>query len=182
MHNTSHEKYDAYIALGGNIGQSRSIFNSAINLIKALPDTTCLTTSSLYKTAAQEGAVSQDDFTNAAVKIGTALNPAELMYSLLCIEKKLGRIRNQRHGPRVIDLDLIHHDASPKSLDPKVLLPHPRAHQRAFVLAPLVEINPHLQLFDLGCVHTLLVQCQNQPVKRCDPVPQWPWHHSKPPH
>jgi len=100
--------------------------------------------SSLYETA-PVGVTDQPDFLNAVAAVRTGLGPEETLDALLHIENQMGRVRTQRWGPRVIDLDLLLYGGERVSL-PRLTVPHPRLRERAFVLVPLAEIAPELRL------------------------------------
>lgn len=134
------KKPQVCLALGGNVGDVPATLSKALKRIDSLKDTSVLEVSFLYSTA-PVGGPSQPDFLNGAALLETSLTPAELMTALLQIEKELGRVREIQDGPRTVDLDLLLWDDL--VLDtPLVTLPHPRLHQRAFVLVPLAQIAP----------------------------------------
>src|SRR5579864_8213413 len=133
---------DVLIALGGNIGDVRATFRKAIANILGMTQAALLARSSDYATAPW-GNEQQPRFINACIEIETSLDPHALLFALHRIEQKFGRDRSreQRWGPRTLDLDLIAYDDV--SIDrPELTLPHPRLFERAFVLAPLAEIAP----------------------------------------
>jgi 2-amino-4-hydroxy-6-hydroxymethyldihydropteridine diphosphokinase len=127
------------IALGSNLGDSRPVLASALERLAALANTQLTVCSSLYKTAPV--GPPQPDYLNACAILQTHLSPHALMQSLLAIEADFGRIRQERWGPRILDLDLILY-ADWVIQDPDLQLPHPRFRERAFVLVPLAEIAP----------------------------------------
>jgi len=130
----------AYIALGANLGDRAATLREAVRRLETLGRVTAV--SSLYETE-PVGFREQPAFLNAVVALGTSLTPPEIMRALLRIERDLGRERTFRNAPRTIDLDLLLVDDV--VLDtPELTLPHPRLHERAFVLVPLVEIAPDL--------------------------------------
>jgi 2-amino-4-hydroxy-6-hydroxymethyldihydropteridine diphosphokinase len=133
---------DALIALGGNVGDVRSVFVKAIANICGMAQAALKARSSDYLTPPW-GEQQQDPFVNACIEIETSLDPHALLFTLHKIEKKFGRERahERRWGPRTLDLDLIAYDDV--SIDkPELTLPHPRLFERAFVLVPLAEIAP----------------------------------------
>ena len=108
------------------------------------------------------------DYLNAVAALETGLPPSALLQALLEIERAHGRARPYRHAPRTLDLDLLLHGAS--RLDtPELILPHPRLHERAFVLVPLADIAPDLQIPGLGAIHTLLSGVVDQRIERVAP-------------
>ena len=134
-----------YIALGSNLG------DRAANLAKAremlADDIQVLKRSSIYRTAPW-GYSEQDDFYNQVLEAETDLSPMRLLGRLKRIEKRMGRKKTFRNGPRVIDLDILFYDDL--VLDTRrLVIPHPRLHERAFVLVPMAEINP-------GFIHPVL--------------------------
>lgn len=133
----------AYIALGSNLGDRAATLASAIRDLNAVAGIRVLRQSTFHDTTPVGGPEHQPRFLNAAVKLETDLSPEDLLAALLDIERKFGRTRGERNGPRTLDLDLLVHGESIREhADP--ILPHPRLHERRFVLAPLAEIAPTL--------------------------------------
>ncbi len=132
----------AIVALGGNVGDVRATFKKAIANICGMAQAALLARSSDYATPPW-GEVDQPHFINACIEIETGLDPHALLFSLHKVEQKFGRDRSkeQRWGPRSLDLDLIAYD-DVKLDKPELTLPHPRLFERAFVLVPLAEIAP----------------------------------------
>lgn len=129
----------AWVALGANLGDAQQAVRAAIAAIGQLPGTTLTQQSSLYRTAPVDS--SGPDYINAVVEIATALTAPALLAALQAIEQAAGRERPYRNAPRTLDLDiLLYGQASISS--PALTIPHPRMHERAFVLAPLAEIAP----------------------------------------
>jgi len=128
----------AYIGLGSNIGEREKHLSDAVMLLHRHPGIIVERCSSVYETA-PVGFTEQPDFLNMAVAVRSGLEPEELLDALLGIERKLGRIRGARWGPRNIDLDLLVYGDLTMSGE-RLTLPHPRMHERAFVLVPLLEI------------------------------------------
>jgi 2-amino-4-hydroxy-6-hydroxymethyldihydropteridine diphosphokinase len=133
---------DVLIALGGNVGDVRTIFVRAIPLIMARTSGTLLARSSDYETPPW-GDTAQAPFINACIRLETALDPRALLATLHAIEAEFGRDRasERRWGPRPLDLDLLAYDDLAVTSD-DLTLPHPRLFERAFVLVPLAEIAP----------------------------------------
>jgi 2-amino-4-hydroxy-6-hydroxymethyldihydropteridine diphosphokinase len=133
---------DVIIALGGNVGDVRATFTKAIAHICGMAQAALKARSSDYMTPPW-GEANQPRFINACIEIETSLDPHALLFTLHKIEHKFGRDRakEQRWGPRTIDLDLIAYD-DVKLDKPELTLPHPRLFERAFVLVPLAEIAP----------------------------------------
>lgn len=132
----------AYVGLGSNLGDREAHVRAAIEALGGLPDTAVTRVSSLYETE-PVGGVDQPWFLNAVAQLDTELEPRQLLWNLLRIERALGRVRVQRHGPRSIDLDLLLVGERVVD-DPDLKLPHPELLHRAFVLIPLVELDPLL--------------------------------------
>lgn len=130
----------AYIGLGSNIGDKVGNLKRTIVELGKVPGNKVLTVSSFYKTE-PVGEVEQDWFINAAVKIETGLAPRELLKTLLDIERDLGRVREIKWGPRIIDLDILLYDDLVIE-EEGLAIPHPYLHKRGFVLTPLAEIAP----------------------------------------
>ena len=141
-------KIDCYICLGSNCDDSLQYINSALSLIQKLDNLNIISKSSIYSTQPQDY-ISQPWFLNQVIKcsVDSSLNPENLLFNLLDIEKQLGRIRNSvknlRYGPRVIDLDLLLFGDIHSNKE-NCILPHPRMTKRAFVLIPLLEIEPNI--------------------------------------
>jgi 2-amino-4-hydroxy-6-hydroxymethyldihydropteridine diphosphokinase len=132
----------AYIGLGSNLGERESMIRQALEALSSLPGTELLRASSLYDTE-PVGEVDQPNFLNAVAEVETELPPQQLLWNLQLIEKRLGRERTRRWGPRVIDLDLLLY-ADEVIEEPSLRVPHPELARRAFVLVPLVELEPQL--------------------------------------
>ncbi|WP_297422509.1 2-amino-4-hydroxy-6-hydroxymethyldihydropteridine diphosphokinase [Clostridium sp.] len=135
-------RHKAYIGLGSNMGDKERYLEAAINKISKEKNIDLKKQSSFIITKPW-GYLEQEDFVNAVIEIETTLEAEELMELLLKIEEELNRERTIKWGPRTIDLDIIMYD-SVVSSDEKVVLPHPRMHEREFVLKPLNEIAPYL--------------------------------------
>ena len=159
----------AFIALGANLGEVRDSLDAAFEAIARLPGTRLSAASSLYRSAPVDAR--GPDFLNAVVRVRTRLAPLALLDALQAIEHRLGRERPYRNAPRTLDLDLLlYGDAV--SADPRLTIPHPRLARRAFVLLPLAEIDPGLQIPGHGSVGALLPGVADQPIVRLAPVLQ----------
>ena len=153
-----------FLSLGSNLGDRESNVRSALDLIAGEPGIRIERVSSFYETA-PIGPSEQPDFINAVARLETDLPPTELLRRLQDIESKLGRVRNLRWGPRVIDLDILLYDD--EFVDTAVLkIPHPRMMGRAFVMAPLAEIAPDLTLPDGRNPAEVLAELGDQRVER----------------
>ena len=144
----------AVIALGANIGDPEEQMQIAIALLQDSLD--LIAVSSIIKTA-PVGGPSQPDYLNAVCIAESELSASELLGLLQGIEKSLGRVREERWGPRTIDLDLIQYGTILSAAN-ELTLPHPRAHERRFVLEPWFEIEPDAILLTHGKISELLAQ------------------------
>lgn len=154
----------AYVALGANLGNPRATVLAAFAALANLPESRVARCSSLYRTA-PVGILSQPDFVNAVALLETTLAPEALLDALLDIEARFGRIRRERNGPRTLDLDLLLYDDIELDL-PRLTLPHPRLHLRAFVLLPLAEVAPDLAIPRRGTLAAWLPAVANQGIVR----------------
>jgi 2-amino-4-hydroxy-6-hydroxymethyldihydropteridine diphosphokinase len=128
----------AYIGLGANLGEREATLREAVRRLGTLGTVTAV--SSLYETE-PVGYRDQPPFLNAVVALETALPPGDVMRGLLAIEETMGRVRTFRNAPRTLDLDLLLYDDIVLENE-ELVVPHPRFHERAFVLVPLAEIAP----------------------------------------
>ncbi|MHB0912563.1 MAG: 2-amino-4-hydroxy-6-hydroxymethyldihydropteridine diphosphokinase [Armatimonadota bacterium] len=135
-----------FLGLGSNLGDRAENIREAVDRLGALPGVRVVRVSSLYETA-PVGLTDQPDFINAAVEVETDLPPCRLLDAILEIERSMGRVRDVRWGPRVVDIDILIYDEV-ECATPELTLPHPRMMERAFVMAPLAEIAPELVLPD----------------------------------
>ena len=137
----------AYVGLGANLGDRRVTIEEALGRLADEPGIDVTATSTLRKTA-PVGYTDQPTFLNGAARLETSLTARELLDRLLAVERALGRERTgPRFGPRTIDLDLLLY--GDETIDERGLtVPHPRLHERRFVLEPLVELDPYLTLPD----------------------------------
>jgi 2-amino-4-hydroxy-6-hydroxymethyldihydropteridine diphosphokinase len=146
----------AYVGLGANLGHREASIRRAAELIAARR------LSTIYETEPW-GGVEQPDFLNAVGEIETDVGARALLDRLLEVERELGRVRDgTRWGPRVIDLDLLVYGAETSDV-PTLTLPHPRLHERLFVLLPLAELAPDLVVPGRGTVADLLSKLQSRP-------------------
>ena len=131
----------AYIALGGNLGDREKNFSEALAGLQSFPTLRLKRGSPVYETPPM-GPAGQDRYWNAVVEVEADLNPEDLLTICLEVEERLGRVRGERWGPRIIDLDLLlYGDLEWKS--DRLILPHPEIAKRAFVLQPLVDLIPN---------------------------------------
>lgn len=154
----------AFVALGANLGDPAATIRAAFAALANLPESRIKHTSSLYRTA-PVGIEEQPDFVNAVAELETTLAPENLLDALLEIEQRFGRIRAERNGPRTLDLDILFYNDLQLDL-PRLTLPHPRLHLRAFVLQPLAEIAPFMALPGRGTIAAWLPAVANQGICR----------------
>ena len=154
----------AYVALGANLEDPIVQVRTGLAALAALPNTQLLAQSSLYRTA-PVGYADQPDFINAVAAVDTELSPRELLDALLAIELNHGRVRQFANAPRTLDLDVLLYDDVEVN-ESGLTIPHPRMHERAFVLAPLAEIAPLCEIPGHGRVSELLRSLDPQGVTR----------------
>lgn len=145
---------DAFIGLGGNLGDAVETVRAAIHALGELPDTQRIAASSLYRTA-PVGYLDQPDFINAVVWLRTALPAHVLLQAIQSLELAAGRERSFQDAPRTLDLDVLLYGQQQMDT-PDLSVPHPRMHQRGFVLIPLAEIAPNLSIPGQGAVQDLV--------------------------
>ena len=145
------------LGLGSNIGDTRAHLDKAVECLGATDGITVVARSSDYRTPPW-GPVSQDDFRNMCLLVDTTLPPRKLLECCLAIEAEIGRVRDIRWGPRVIDIDVLLYGAQTVD-EPDLELPHPRMGERAFVLVPLSEIWPDALLADGRTASEALLTC-----------------------
>jgi len=157
----------AFIGLGSNLGERESMIRSALDDLARLPSTTLVRASSLYDTE-PVGDTDQPGFLNAVAQLETGLSARQLLWNLLLIERRLGRVRTRHWGPRVIDLDLLLYGN--EVLDqPDLTVPHPELIRRSFVLVPLVELDPlvvHPVTGETMLAHLSHLKNDRPPVKK----------------
>jgi len=134
----------AFLGLGSNIGDKRRMLAEALARLDVAPAVRIVARSGFYRTPPW-GETNQDWFLNAAAAIETSLSPHDLLATCLRIEHELGRVRERKWGPRLIDIDVLDYGGQTVA-DPCLVLPHPLVLQRAFVLVPLAEIAPDLRI------------------------------------
>jgi len=132
----------AFIGLGSNLGDREANLRQALEHLALAPETAVVRASSLYDTE-PVGALDQPHFLNAVAQVETQLTPRQLLWNLMLIERRLGRVRTQRWGPRTLDLDLLLYEDLVIDED-DLQVPHPELTKRSFVLVPLVELEPML--------------------------------------
>jgi len=152
----------AYIGLGGNLGDARMTLQQALTELGQVAGILQVRASGLYRSAPVQAR--GPDFINAVAEVRTTLTPMELLDCLQAIEQVHHRLRPYRNAPRTLDLDLLWHDGQVMD-DVRLILPHPRMHERAFVLAPLLELAPDWRLAQ-GEIADLLEACTDQAIER----------------
>ena len=151
-----------FVGIGSNLGDREFLIRKAVEGLRDIPHTSVLRVSSLYDTD-PVGEIDQPAYLNAVAWLESELDARTLLWHLLLIEKRMGRVRAQRWGPRSIDLDLLFHGDSQID-EPDLQVPHPEAHRRAFVLHPMLELDPDF-------VHPSLGETVKKMVKKLDPTP-----------
>jgi 2-amino-4-hydroxy-6-hydroxymethyldihydropteridine diphosphokinase len=147
-----------FVGLGSNLGDRESTLRAAVGRLRGLPEVEVRRVSTLRDTD-PVGPVPQPRFLNGVVELETGLSPRMLLGALLELERAFGRDRTAAlaQGPRTLDLDLLLYDDR-KIEEPGLEVPHPRLHERRFVLEPLAELDPGLQVPGRGSVQTLLAE------------------------
>ncbi len=153
----------AYVGLGSNLGDREGTLKAAVERLRNVPETRVLEVSSLRDTD-PVGYLDQPRFLNGAVALETGLSARGLLDALLGLEEAFGRNRAAvpPHGPRTLDLDLLLYGDEVID-EPGLEIPHPRLHERRFVLEPLAELNPSLEVPGKGSVQTLLSKLDSGP-------------------
>lgn len=157
----------AYISLGSNLGNKAVNINKALTALACTPQVRVNRVAPYYSTE-PIGYTNQDWFVNTAAELETLLSPHQLLFLLQNIEDRLGRVRTVRWGPRVIDLDLLLYDSMIINTG-ELTIPHPRMHERAFVMVPLAVLAPELELPGRGKVAELaaLLSKDQQIIRYC---------------
>lgn len=154
----------AYIALGANLGDPLKALPEVIDVIDRVEGITVTGQSRFYSTAPIDS--SGPDYTNAVIRVETTIEPEELLQTLLSIEKDFGRQRpvGIHNAPRTMDLDLLLYGDLQWATE-TLILPHPRMHERAFVLVPLADIDDEVEIIGKGCVKDLLPTVADQMIR-----------------
>ena len=153
----------AYIGLGANLGDARQSIKDAIVCLAQQIGVTIVGKSDLYRTAPIES--SGDDYLNCAIAVETHLSARQLLALCLKIETHFGRERPYKHAPRTLDLDLLLY-GDERIAEPDLIVPHPRMAERAFVLRPLADLAPELEIPGVGRVSALLMNVTDQRIER----------------
>jgi 2-amino-4-hydroxy-6-hydroxymethyldihydropteridine diphosphokinase len=156
----------AYVGLGANLGEPRQQLTEALTAMSGLPETRLAGHSSFYRTA-PIGYKNQPEFLNAVAALDTRLAPGVLLEGLQGIERRHHRERHFPNAPRTLDLDLLLF-GDEQVARPGLTVPHPRMHERAFVLKPLLELAPGAAIPGKGPAREFLARCADQVVERID--------------
>jgi 2-amino-4-hydroxy-6-hydroxymethyldihydropteridine diphosphokinase len=153
----------AFVGLGSNLGDREATLRAAVGRLRGLADTEVKQVSR-FRDTEPVGYVDQPRFLNGAVELETMLSPRALLEALLALEREFGRVRSASppQGPRTLDLDLLLYGQETVG-EPGLLLPHPRLHERRFVLEPLAELDPGLEVPERGSVQALLAKLDSSP-------------------
>tara|TARA_B110000014_G_C19608439_1_gene322153 strand:+ start:26 stop:505 length:480 start_codon:yes stop_codon:yes gene_type:complete len=153
-----------YIALGSNLKNPRKQVLNGILSIKKLNGVKLLKESYLYQTP-PVGILNQPDFINAVIKISSDLKPQELLKEILNVENDAGRVRDQKNGPRILDLDILLFDDLIIN-EENLTIPHPRMHERLFVLLPLKDIDENIMIPNQGKIKDIIKKLTKENINR----------------
>ncbi|GAA4904824.1 2-amino-4-hydroxy-6-hydroxymethyldihydropteridine diphosphokinase [Streptomonospora salina] len=156
----------AVLALGSNVGDRPAALQGAVDGLFDSPELVPVSLSPVYETA-PVGGPDQGAFLNAVVTADTRMPPEVLLERAQSVEEALGRVRDVRWGPRTLDVDIIAVGGE-QSDDARLTLPHPRAHERAFVLRPWADVDPDAEIAGRGPVRDLLAGIEGQELHRRD--------------
>jgi 2-amino-4-hydroxy-6-hydroxymethyldihydropteridine diphosphokinase len=159
----------AVLAFGSNLGDRAATIRAAVDALRAEPGIDVRSVSRLFETPAlkPEGIdVEAPAYLNAVALVTTLLEPLDLLGVVNAVEDGLGRVREERWGDRTIDIDIVDYAGIVSDDDPRIVLPHPRAHERAFVLVPWLDADPQAYLVGHGAVGDLVAHVT-------DPVSVW---------
>jgi 2-amino-4-hydroxy-6-hydroxymethyldihydropteridine diphosphokinase len=158
----AHDAERVFVGVGANLGDARATLARAVDALGALPQTRLVAVSRLYRSAPVDA--QGPDFVNAVVELRTGLTPRDLLSALHAIEHAHGRERPHRNAPRTLDLDLLLYGQRVVEV-PGLTVPHPRLHERAFVLRPLADLAPGLEHPLRGPLAAFLDQAADQPIE-----------------
>lgn len=159
----------AVLALGSNLGDRAATIHAAVDALGEDAGIEVQAISRLYETPALKPDGIDDAapaYLNAVALVRTLLEPLALLTAVNAVEDRLGRVRAERWGDRTIDIDIVDYDGLVSDDDPRIVLPHPRAHERAFVLVPWLDVDPEAHLAGFGPVAELA-------ARAADPVQLW---------
>jgi len=157
-----------YIGLGSNLENPLQQIKTAINDLQSLADISVISVSSLYQSPPM-GPADQPDYINAVLSLETTLQPHQLLDVLQRVEQRHGRVRKRHWGERTLDLDILLYDKQILD-DERLKVPHPGMAERAFVLYPLAEIAPDLDIPGLGSLQQLLLLCPQGELQQVDKI------------
>jgi len=155
-----------FVGLGANLGDAPAVVRAALTQLAGLPQTRLVAASSLYRSAPLDA--EGPDYVNAVAELRTGLEPLALLAQLQAEELRFGRERPFRHAPRTLDLDLLFFGCR-RIDEPTLTVPHPRLHERGFVLVPLAELAPDWPLADGRSVAQALAALPDQGIERLIP-------------
>ena len=161
-------QHDVFLGLGSNLGEPAQQLGRAVVQIARIDDLTITALSSLYRSA-PVGHTEQPAFVNAVLRVSTSLAPLALLAALYAIEQRQGRVRTFRNAPRTLDLDILLYGERRQD-NPALTLPHPRCHERAFVLLPLLELAPDCVIPGRGPARNWLAGCAGQEIEKLGPL------------
>ncbi|HEY0847815.1 MAG TPA: 2-amino-4-hydroxy-6-hydroxymethyldihydropteridine diphosphokinase [Noviherbaspirillum sp.] len=159
----SRSEVACFIGIGANLGDPAENVRLAIERLGRLPETRVTAQSGLFRTAPVDAG--GDDYINAVAKIETKLPPQELLLALRAIEQDMGRERPYRNAPRTLDLDILLYGSETISSD-SLTVPHPRMTERAFVLIPLLQIDPFINIPGKGPAHRFVSSVAGQTIQK----------------
>lgn len=157
---------DAYVGIGANLGDAQAAVEQAILALGRLPETRLSARSSLFRTAPLDAG--GDDYVNAVVRLTTSLAPTAMLSALQALEQSFGRERPYPNAPRTLDLDLLLYGRLRIS-EPGLEVPHPRMTRRAFVLIPLLQIDPFIDIPGGGPAHAFVPGVAGQKIAKIQP-------------
>lgn len=155
-------------SLGSNEGESEEILAQAVEFLAETPEVIIVDVSPVYQTTPVGGPEDQDDYLNLVVVAESTLEPLTLLDRAQAIEENFGRVRDVRHGPRTLDIDIVM--VGRRISEDGIELPHPRAHERAFVLVPWLDIDPEAEIEGRGRVADLVAGVDASGVRRREDI------------
>ncbi|WP_417550678.1 2-amino-4-hydroxy-6-hydroxymethyldihydropteridine diphosphokinase [Methylophaga sp.] len=158
----------AYIGLGSNLENPLQQIKTAINDLQSLADITIVSVSSLYQSPPM-GPADQPDYINAVLSLETTLPPHQLLDALQSVEQLHGRVRKRHWGERTLDLDILLYGNQILD-DERLKIPHPGMHERAFVLYPLAEIAPEVEIPGIGALQEILPLCPQGDLQQVEQI------------
>jgi 2-amino-4-hydroxy-6-hydroxymethyldihydropteridine diphosphokinase len=159
---TLHNPRTAVVALGSNLGNRLETLQGAVDALGDTPGVRITAVSAVFETEALGGPAEQPNYYNAVIVLRTTLPPRSVLERANAVEDAFGRVRTEHWGPRTLDVDIVAYEGV-TSDDPELLLPHPRAHERAFVLAPWLDADPDAELPGVGRIADLLKAVAGEP-------------------